>query len=119
MHQLEDEIRRLGRTLLIVYLLETGLVLVIAPWSAIWERNLFLEVWPAFAGVMQTGAVRGSVSGVGMVCLGVGFWEIFAWSLVVARRRTSGTSRRWWPLSVEAPAETLHREESHTWPRDH
>ncbi len=102
-----------------MYLLETGLVLATAPWSALWERNLFLEVWPAFAGVMQTGAVRGAVSGVGTVCLGVGLWELLAWLLVVARRRASGNLSRWWSLRLEVPAETTHQEESRTWPRDH
>ena len=101
-----------------MYLLEAGLVLVTAPWSVFWERNLFLEAWPAFAGAMEMGAVRGTVSGVGMVCLGVGLWELFAWLLVVARRRASVTLRRWWPLWVEAPVETLHQEENHTWPCD-
>ena len=91
----EDEISRLGRTLLIGYLLETGLVLVIAPWSVLWDRNLFLEVWPALAGVVQLGAVRGLVTGVGLSCLGAGLWELLSWFLTVSQRRALGPPGFW------------------------
>jgi hypothetical protein len=64
---------------LIVYLLETGLVLLIAPWSTFWERNLWVETLPWFGGVVQLAAMRGAVSGVGAVNLGAGVWELLAW----------------------------------------
>ena len=66
------------RFLLIVYLLETGLVLSLAPWSAFWERNLFVDLFPLFGGVMRLPAIRGAVSGVGLVSLCAGLWELAA-----------------------------------------
>ncbi|MEE2612359.1 MAG: hypothetical protein VX975_00910 [Acidobacteriota bacterium] len=72
----EDEIQRLGRVLLIVYLLETGLVLLVAPWSTFWERNWLVETSPLLDGVMRRVAVRGAVSGVGVVNLCAGVWEL-------------------------------------------
>ena len=86
----EVEIHRLGRVLLIVYLLETGLVLMVAPWSAFWERNLLVETSPLLGGVVRLAAVRGAVSGVGVVNLCAGAWEL-AVSLI-ARPRPAGVS---------------------------
>ena len=81
----EGEISRLGRVLLIVYLLETGLVLLVAPWSTFWERNWLVEISPLLDGVMRRPAVRGAVSGVGVVNLCAGVWELAASLLVLVR----------------------------------
>ena len=69
-----------------MYLLETGLVLVVAPWSTFWERNLLVETSPLFAGVIRLAAVRGAVSGVGVVNLCAGLWELAIWLIVIGRR---------------------------------
>ena len=82
----EDEIQRLGRVLLIVYLLETGLVLLVAPWSTFWERNWLVEMSPLLDGVMRRAAVRGAVSGVGVVNLCAGVWELAVSLLALVRR---------------------------------
>jgi hypothetical protein len=88
----EDEIQRLGRVLLIVYLLETGLVLLVAPWSTFWERNWLVETSPLLDGVMRRAAVRGAVSGVGVVSLCAGLWELAA-SLLALVRPIGGTQQ--------------------------
>jgi hypothetical protein len=75
---------------LIVYLLETGLVLLVAPWSTFWERNLWVEALPWFGGVVQLAAMRGAVSGVGAVNLGAGVWELLAWVREGVGRLQSG-----------------------------
>ena len=82
----EDEIQRLGRVLLIVYLLETGLVLLVAPWSTFWERNWLVEISPLLDGVMRRAAVRGAVSGVGVINLCAGLWELAVSLLALVRR---------------------------------
>ncbi len=82
----EDEIQRLGRVLLIVYFLETGLVLLVAPWSTFWERNWLVEISPLLDGVMRRAAVRGAVSGVGVVNLCAGVWELAVSLLALVRR---------------------------------
>lgn len=82
----EDEIQRLGRILLIVYLLETGLVLLVAPWSTFWEGNWLVETSPLLDGVMRRAAVRGAVSGVGVVNLCAGVWELAVSLLALVRR---------------------------------
>jgi hypothetical protein len=87
----EGEISRLSRILLIVYFLETGLVLLVAPWSTAWERNLFVEMLPSWGSVARLHGVRGTVSGVGLVSLAVGLWELSgAVGGSLRRRRETG-----------------------------
>ena len=52
-----------------LYFLETGLVLLIAPWTVYWENNVFVEMFPGFASVLLALTVRGAVSGLGVVNL--------------------------------------------------
>ena len=69
-------------------------MLLVAPWSAIWERNLLVEILPSWGSLARLHGVRGMVSGVGLVSLGVGLWELT--SVVgasVRRRRGKGSER--------------------------
>ena len=61
-------------------------MLLIAPWSTFWERNLLVDTSPLFGGIAQLAMVRGTVSGVGAVNLGAGVWELVAWIRAGARR---------------------------------
>ncbi len=73
------------RLLFVAYLIEAGLLLLVGPWSALWERNLFVQWsvdWASDA--MNSGFVRGAVSGVGLLCVAAGLTELAA---VVGRRR--------------------------------
>jgi hypothetical protein len=58
-----------ARLIFIVYFLEVGLLLVIAPWSVLWDRNYFIHLWPALGVLMGNGYVRGAVSGLGFINL--------------------------------------------------
>ncbi len=53
----------------VALLLEAGLLLVLIPWSAFWDRNYFVEAVPALAGLLTNNFVRGAVSGLGLVNL--------------------------------------------------
>jgi hypothetical protein len=50
-------------------LLEAGLLLILIPWSAFWDRNYFVEAIPALAAIVTNNFVRGAVSGLGVVNL--------------------------------------------------
>lgn len=67
---------RFSRSLLIVYFLEVGLVLLVAPWTTFWDRNLFVEANPLAESVLTMHAVRGGISGVGLLNLGAGVVEL-------------------------------------------
>jgi hypothetical protein len=71
------------RLLLTAFFFEAGLVLLIVPWSAYWERNYFLQALPIFEGVITSNYVRGAVSGLGVVNLLAGFVEL--WSFMTTR----------------------------------
>jgi hypothetical protein len=51
----------------VALLLETGLLLVLIPWSAFWDRNYFLQMSAALGGLMTSNYVRGAVTGLGLV----------------------------------------------------
>lgn len=44
-----------------------GLLLVLIPWSAFWDRNYFAAVVPFLKDVIENNYVRGAVSGLGLV----------------------------------------------------
>jgi hypothetical protein len=73
----------IGRLLLIAYLIEAGLLLLIGPWSALWDRNLFVQSMPGLSELARSGFVRGAVSGVGVLCVGAGLADLAA---LVSRR---------------------------------
>ena len=67
-----------------MFFLEVGLLLIVVPWSIFWERNYFADLLPPFRGILQSPFVRGAVSGLGLVNLGVGLLDLA--NLVAARR---------------------------------
>lgn len=81
----------ISRLLLVAYLVEAGLLLVIGPWSGLWERNLFVQAAGQWAAdVVRSGFVRGAVSGVGVLCVGAGIAELMA----VVGQWTAGAASR-------------------------
>ena len=56
--------------------LEVGLLLIVLPWSAFWERNYFAYAWPALRPVLTNHFVRGGISGLGLVNVFAGFAEL-------------------------------------------
>ena len=71
------------RLLLTAFFFEAGLVLLLVPWSAYWDRNYFLQSLPMVATFIANDFVRGAVSGLGVVNLIAGLVEI--WSFLSAR----------------------------------
>jgi hypothetical protein len=55
------------RLLLTAFFLETGAVLMLAPWSQFWDRNYFAQSLPFIHALMINNFVRGAVSGLGIV----------------------------------------------------
>ncbi len=67
------------------YFIESGLLLVVVPWSGFWARNYFAEAVPAIGAVAANFFVRGAVSGLGLVNVAAGLTELF--SVFASRRR--------------------------------
>jgi len=68
-------LRRAG-VLLFVFLCATiGVMLMILPWRPEWTENHLLLGYPMLRDVMASGFVRGLCTGLGVVNVGIGFWE--------------------------------------------
>lgn len=72
------------RILFGAYFLETGLILVVMPWSTFWDRNLFVVMVPALERLLGSAYARGAVSGVGVITAAAGILEL---ALAFAGRR--------------------------------
>ncbi|MBP7776793.1 MAG: hypothetical protein KA371_06665 [Acidobacteria bacterium] len=55
------------RLLIIAVLIELGLLLIVVPWSAYWERNYFAQISPTVQAVVTNNYVRGAITGLGAV----------------------------------------------------
>ena len=79
------------RLVYIAFFLEVGLLLIVLPWSAFWDRNYFAETWPGLRPFLTNNFVRGAVTGLGFVNLAAGFADL---GLVFGVRERSSASGR-------------------------
>ena len=79
------------RLLFVALLLEAGLLLVLIPWSAFWDRNYFVEAVPVLGALLTNNFVRGAVSGLGLVNLVAALAEL---ADIFGGRAARGTERR-------------------------
>lgn len=77
--------RILGFVTLLIWL-ELGLVLILVPWSSIWEANYFLLQYPYLGFFLKNPFLRGAISGLGFmnVLLSIGAFRRRA--VLLARR---------------------------------
>ena len=58
------------------FFLEVGLLLIVLPWSSFWAHNYFGHMLPPLVPILQNNFVRGAVSGLGVINLIAGFFEL-------------------------------------------
>ena len=58
---------RLQRVVLALLCFELGAILVLLPWSPVWERNFFLDRYPQMIPVLLNSYLRGAISGLGLL----------------------------------------------------
>jgi hypothetical protein len=80
-------IRTFSRLLFAAYFLEAGFILIVAPWSTVWEHNRFAEARPALDALLSSPYARGGVTGVGVITALAGVVELL--SLFASRARRS------------------------------
>ncbi len=104
----------------IILCLEIGIFLAVLPWwpqgmwgLSDWGNNYFLLYAARKTGlqglqtVVASGWVRGAVSGVGLLNLGIAFWEIYNFKrTVMALQHTFGAAQQ--KANVPQPAQTDH-----------
>ena len=54
-----------------------GAILMVAPWTALWDSNLLLEAHPSVRALVLSAAARGVVSGLGVVNILLAVHEAF------------------------------------------
>jgi hypothetical protein len=109
----------------IILCLEIGIFLTVAPWwpqgmwgISDWGNNYFLLYAARKTGiqglqaVVASGWVRGAVSGVGILNLGIAFWEIFNFKRTVTalQNQTSPAKRS---TNAAQPSDHLSHNERH------
>ena len=80
----------MSRLVLVIFFLEVGLVLTLAPWSAYWDRNYFAETLPAIRSLITNNFVRGAITGLGVINICAAAVELVG--LFVSRRPTDDVS---------------------------
>ena len=73
---MEVYILSLRRMLLAVFFLEIGVLLIVVPWTSFWDQNVFIELNPWLKRIFNNHFVRGAVSGLGTINIGVAVLEI-------------------------------------------
>lgn len=74
---MEPPIHPLTRLLVAAYLVQVGLVLAVAPWIPLWDRNYFATAWPQIRLWMSMDVVRAAVTTAGLLTLVAGLSDLY------------------------------------------
>ena len=69
-------LQRLSLFVLVLFCVYLGVLVAVLPWwSRVWDHNLFIRSHPALAAILYNGAVRGIISGLGLLDIWIGISE--------------------------------------------
>src|SRR3954467_10666784 len=69
-------LQRLSLFVLVLFCVYLGVLVAILPWwSRMWDQNLWIQSRPALAAVLNNGAVRGLITGLGLLDIWIGVSE--------------------------------------------
>ena len=69
-------LQRLSLFVLVLFCVYLGVLVMILPWWArIWDHNMFIQARPTLAAILHNGAVRGIISGLGLLDIWIGVSE--------------------------------------------
>ncbi len=68
--------RRLGLLVFVLICLELGIALIVLPWTRVWTDNNLLLNYPTLRFWAANTFVRGAFSGLGLVDIWLGIWEV-------------------------------------------
>ena len=69
-------LQRVSLVMLVLFCVYLGILVAILPWwTRIWDQNMFINSHPAVAAVLHNGAVRGLISGLGLIDIWIGVSE--------------------------------------------
>jgi hypothetical protein len=67
---------RLLTIFFILFCLEIGIFLLVAPWTWLWQDNFLLSYVPVLRSILLNNFLRGAVSGLGAVDITIGMAEL-------------------------------------------
>ncbi len=88
---------RLFGATVILFCLELGLFLLVVPWTSLWQHNYFLFRWPELTPWLANYYLRGAISGLGLIDLGLALRYLYRFQELAARIETAydtGSSRQ-------------------------
>ena len=59
----------------VMFFIEIGMLLVVLPWTPLWEHNAYLDHHLTMRAFMDLGFVRGALTGLGFVNIWIGIWD--------------------------------------------
>lgn len=65
----------LSQVVYLLFCVEVGMVLLLLPWTLLWDNNFFFSLQPQHSEFWLSNHLRGAVSGVGLVNLWMGVDE--------------------------------------------
>jgi hypothetical protein len=69
-------LQRLSLFVLVLFCVYLGVLVAILPWwTRMWDQNLWIMSHPAVAAILKNGAVRGLISGLGLIDIWIGISE--------------------------------------------
>jgi len=69
-------LQRLSLFVLVLFCVYLGVLVAILPWwKRMWDQNIWIQSRPALAAVLDNGAVRGLISGLGLLDIWIGVSE--------------------------------------------
>jgi hypothetical protein len=70
-------LQRLSLFVLVLFCVYLGVFVMVLPWwpNWVWDNNLYINSHPGLAAVLHTGAIRGLVSGLGLLDIWIGVSE--------------------------------------------
>ena len=70
-------LQRLSLLILVLFCVYLGVLVMILPWwSRIWDHNAFIQARPTLRTLLHNGAVRGLISGLGLLDIWIGISEV-------------------------------------------
>jgi hypothetical protein len=69
-------LQRLSLLVLVLFCVYLGVLVMVLPWwTRIWDQNMFILARPWLAALLHNGAVRGIISGLGLLDIWIGVSE--------------------------------------------
>lgn len=69
-------LQRLSLFVLVLFCVYLGVLVMVLPWwTRVWDQNLWIQSRPALASILHSGAVRGLISGLGLLDIWIGISE--------------------------------------------